>query len=61
MHDNYEKRKQELNEKSDSLHKELEKLETDTSLNIRQEAANALANAINTLIQRAPISSEPEK
>ena len=61
MHDNYEKRKQELTEKSDSLHKELEKLETDTSLNIRQEAANALANAINTLIQRAPISSEPEK
>ena len=61
MHDNYEKRKQELNEKSDSLHKELEKLETDTSLNIRQEAANALANAINTLIQRAPISSELEK
>jgi DNA repair exonuclease SbcCD ATPase subunit len=61
MHDNYEKRKQELNEKSDSLHKELEKLETDTSLNIRQEAANALANAINTLTQRTPISSEPQK
>jgi DNA repair exonuclease SbcCD ATPase subunit len=59
MHDNYEKRKQELNEKSDSLHKELEKLETDTSLSIRQEAANALANAINALTQRTPLPSEP--
>ncbi len=61
MHDNYEKKKQELNEKSDSLHKELEKLETDTSISIRQEAANALANAINTLIQRTPMSAEPQK
>ncbi len=61
MHDNYEKRKQELNEKSDSLHKELEKLETDASLSIRQEAANALANAINGVIQRTPMSSEPQK
>jgi hypothetical protein len=58
MHDSYEKRKQELTEKSDSLRNELEKLETDTSVNARQEATNALNNAINTLIQRTPISPE---
>ncbi len=61
MHDNYEKRKQELNEKSDNLHKELEKLETDTSISMRQEATNLLANAISTLLQRMPISTEPQK
>ena len=59
LHDNYEKRKQELTEKSDSLHKELEKLETDTSINARQEACNALANAVNALLQRTP--SPPEQ
>ena len=58
MHDNYEKRKQELTEKSDSLHKELEKLETDISTTSRQEATNALTNAINTLMQRTPMSPE---
>jgi hypothetical protein len=58
MHDNYEKRKQELTERSDNLHGELEKLETDTSISIRREATNALTNAINTLIQRTPVSPE---
>jgi hypothetical protein len=56
MHDNYEKRKQELNEKSDRLHKELEKLETDISAESRQTATTALINSINALIQRIPIS-----
>ncbi len=56
MHDAYEKRKQELTEKSDKLHKELEKLETDISTTSRQEATNALTNSINTLMQRIPIS-----
>ncbi len=41
LHDNYEKRKQELNENSDRLHKELEKLETDTSPDARRTACNA--------------------
>jgi hypothetical protein len=58
MHDNYEKRKQELMEKSDHLHKELEKLETDVSSEPRLTAANALVNAINALIQRTPVSAE---
>ena len=59
IHDNYEKKKQEITEKLDSLHKELEKLETDTSIDARQAACNALANAINALIQRTP--SPPEQ
>ncbi len=56
MHDAYEKRKQELIEKSDKLHKELEKLETDISTTSRQESTNALTNSINTLMQRIPMS-----
>jgi hypothetical protein len=48
----YEKRKQGITERAESLRKELEKLETDTSIEARREASNALANAINFLIQR---------
>jgi hypothetical protein len=55
LHDQYEKIKQTLMEKSDSLNKELEKLETDTSTGARQEATNALVVAINNLIQRTPL------
>jgi hypothetical protein len=58
LHDIYEKKKQEITERVDSLHKELEKLETDTSIDARQAACNALANAINALIQRTPLSPE---
>jgi len=54
LHDNYEKRKQDLSETSDRLHRELEKLETDTSTGARQAACNALANAIKALIQKMP-------
>ncbi|MCL2477030.1 hypothetical protein [Candidatus Bathycorpusculum sp.] len=54
LHDNYEKHKQELNEKSDHLHQELEKLETDTSVPARQTACNALIDAINALIKQTP-------
>ena len=52
LHDNYEKRKQELSENSDRLHRELEKLETDTSITARQETCNALASSINALLKR---------
>jgi hypothetical protein len=58
LHDNYEKKKQELFDISDRLHKQLEKLETDTSTQARQSACNALAQAINALTQRtAPPAS----
>lgn len=54
LHDNYEKRKKELNEVSDRLHKELEKFETDPSTGERQETCNALAKVINALLKRMP-------
>lgn len=57
LHDSYEKRKQELNEASDRLHKELEKLETDTSTAPRQTACNTLVRAINELIKRSQPAS----
>ena len=55
LHDSYEAKKQELTEKSDALHKELEKLETDTSIPARQTACNALTAAINAFYQRIPL------
>jgi hypothetical protein len=54
LHDNYEKRKQELNEISDRLHMQLEKLETDNSVEARQRACNALVQSINAQMQRIP-------
>jgi DNA repair exonuclease SbcCD ATPase subunit len=57
LHDNYEKRKQELYENSDRLHKELEKLETDTSTSARQIACNALTCTIKSLLKRTPLST----
>jgi hypothetical protein len=54
LHDIYEKKKQEIAERAESLHKELEKLETDTSIEARQAACNTLVNAINALFQRTP-------
>ena len=60
LHDIYEKKKQEITEKVESLHKQLEKLETDTSVEARQAACNGLTNAINALLQRTPVSPEPK-
>jgi len=54
LHDEYEKKKQEITDKIESLHKALEKLETDTSIESRQVACNALTCAVNALIQRTP-------
>ncbi|HYA78290.1 MAG TPA: hypothetical protein VEF91_06185 [Verrucomicrobiae bacterium] len=60
LHDNYEKKKQEITERVDALHKALEKLETDTSIDARQAACNALANAINALLQRTPSTPQSQ-
>jgi predicted nucleic acid-binding Zn-ribbon protein len=60
LHDYYEKKKQEITDRVDDLHKALEKLETDTSLDARQAACNALASAINSLLQRTSLSPESQ-
>jgi hypothetical protein len=54
LHDNYQLQKQQLSAQSDRLHKELEKLETDTSTEPRQKACNALTQSINTMVTRLP-------
>ncbi len=54
LHDSYEEKKQDITDKIDSLHKALEKLETDTSVEPRQAACNALAYSVNALLQRTP-------
>ncbi len=60
LHDSYEKKKQEITEKIDSLHKTLEKLETDTSVEPRQTACTALVNAINSVLQRITTQMEEQ-
>ena len=60
LHDSYEKKKQEITEKVENLHKELERLETDTSIDARQAAFNALTNAVNALLQRTPLPPEQQ-
>lgn len=60
LHDSYEKKKQEITDKIESLHKALEKLETDTSVEPRQAACNGLSNAVNTLLQRTPPAVESQ-
>jgi len=56
LHDEYEKRKQGVIEKVQSLEKEVEKLETDGSLEARQAACEALVNAVNALLQRKTLT-----
>ena len=60
LHDAYQKKKQEITEKIESLHKTLERLETDTSTEPRQTACNALANTVNQLIQRKPPTTQEQ-
>jgi len=56
LHDEYEKRKQDVIEKVRSLEKEVEKLETDDSLEVRREACDALVKAVNALLQRKKLT-----
>ena len=60
LHDSYEKKKQEITGRIESLHEALEKLETDTSANIRQATCNALADGVKALMQRAPPLTEQQ-
>jgi hypothetical protein len=52
LHDEYEKRKQVVIEKVQSLEKEIGNLETDGSFEARQVACFSLANAVKALVQR---------
>lgn len=56
LHDEYEKRKQAVIEKVRSLEKEVEKLETDDSLEIRRATCEKLVNAVNALLQRKTLT-----
>jgi len=52
LDEDYEKKKQATIGQMEGLRKELEKLETDTSIEARQAACNALSDAVNGLVQR---------
>jgi hypothetical protein len=54
LHDNYQKRKQEITEKVDALHKELEKHESDPSIPARQTACTSLTTSIKSQVDRMP-------
>ncbi len=54
LHDEYQKQKQAAIEKVQALEKETENAETDSSLQARQAACNALAEAVKSLLKRAP-------
>lgn len=54
LHDEYEKKKQALIEKVQSLEKEIVNIETDSSAEARQVASTALANAVNAFLKRKP-------
>jgi cbb3-type cytochrome oxidase cytochrome c subunit len=52
LQDNYTAKKQELTTKSDTLNKEVEQLEVDTSIKTRKEICTRLNNAISELVER---------
>jgi hypothetical protein len=54
LHDEYEKKKQVMIEKVQSLEKEIVTIETDASLEARQAATTALSTIVKALIQRKP-------
>jgi len=56
LRDEYEKRKQAVIEKMRSLEKEVEKLETDDSLEIRRAACETLVKAVKALLQRKTLT-----
>jgi hypothetical protein len=57
LHDDYEKKKQAVIEQVQRLEKEVEKLENDSSLTVRSSTSEALADAVNALLERQPASS----
>ncbi|MFB3889274.1 MAG: hypothetical protein ACE14S_07260 [Candidatus Bathyarchaeia archaeon] len=58
LHDEYEKKKQAVMEQVRQLEKELEQLETDSSLEARRKACGALAEAVKGLLQRRTVAAQ---
>jgi len=54
LHDSYVAKKEALSTKSDALRKEIEKLEVDTSIEMRKQVCSRLSNAVNELVKRLP-------
>jgi hypothetical protein len=54
LHDSYVAKKEDLSAKSDALHKEIEKLEVDTSIEMRKQVCARLSTAVNELVKRLP-------
>jgi vacuolar-type H+-ATPase subunit I/STV1 len=52
LHDDYQRKKQEAIEKVQNLEKDIVNIETDSSAEVRKAAADGLANAVKSLLQR---------
>ncbi len=52
LNEDYEKKKQDIMREVESLRRKLVELETDTSIEARQAACQALSNAVNALLER---------
>ncbi len=52
LNEDYEKKKQDIMKEVESLRRKLEEMETDTSMETRQAACQALSNAVNALLER---------
>ena len=57
LYENYTLKKQELTTKIDTLHKEIDQLEIDTSKEARKKTCTHLNNAINEQIKRLPVTN----
>ncbi|MCL2691707.1 MAG: hypothetical protein FWE56_05595 [Candidatus Bathyarchaeota archaeon] len=59
LYENYTAKKQELTTKSEALHKKIEQIEIDPSIETRKDTYTRLNNAINELIKRQPTTTDP--
>jgi hypothetical protein len=60
LHDEYEKKKQDVIQKVQALENSIATTEADTSLDARQTTCNALANATKELFERQKTASTPQ-
>jgi hypothetical protein len=60
LHDDYEKKKQDVIAQIQNLEKEIETLEIDGSVEARHDASETLVEAVNAFLQRKTISTQPK-